>query len=58
MSRDRVPKNSVSIAMIVFKKLPVKTRDDYVITPSEVNAVQVSFVEYERTAGASPINTI
>ena len=35
MSRDRVPKNSVSIAMIVFKKLPVKTRDDYVITPSE-----------------------
>ena len=36
MTRDSVPKNSASIANRVFKKLRVKTRDDYVITPSEV----------------------
>ena len=36
MSRDSVPKNSATIANRVFKKLRVKTRDDYVITPSEV----------------------
>ena len=35
MSRDSVPKNSASIANRVFKKLRVKTRDDYVITPSK-----------------------
>ena len=35
MSRDNVPKNSASINR-VFKKLRVKTRDDYdVITPSK-----------------------
>ena len=57
MSRDSVPKNSASIANRVFKKLRVKTRDDYVITPSEVNAEQGLFVKYERAVGASPINT-
>ena len=36
MTRDSVPKNSASVAKRVFKKLRVKTRDDYVITPSEV----------------------
>ena len=36
MSRDSVPKNSISIANRVFKLLRVKTWDDYVITPSEV----------------------
>ena len=36
MTRDSVPKNSASVANRVFKKLQVKTRDDYVITPSEV----------------------
>ena len=36
MRRDSVPKNSTSISNRVFKKLQVKTRDDYVITPSEV----------------------
>ena len=36
MSRDSVPKNSAFIANRVFKKLRVKTQDDYVITPSEV----------------------
>ena len=36
MTRDSVPKNSASIANRVFKKLRVKTQDDYVITPSEV----------------------
>ena len=47
MSRDSVPKNSASIANRVFKKLRVKTRDDYVITPSEVvNAEQGLFVKY------------
>ena len=35
MSRDNVPKNSASINR-VFKKLRVKTRDEYdVITPSK-----------------------
>ena len=35
MSRDNVPENSASINR-VFKKLRVKTRDDYVvITPSK-----------------------
>ena len=35
MSRDNVPKNSASINR-VFKKLRVKTRDDYdVFTPSK-----------------------
>ena len=57
MTRDSVPKNSASIANRVFKKLRVKTRDDYVITPSEVNAEQGLFVKYERAVGASPINT-
>ena len=33
---NRIPKNSASIANRVFKKLRVKTRDNYVITPSEV----------------------
>ncbi|CAH3046574.1 unnamed protein product, partial [Porites lobata] len=33
--RDNVPKNSSSITNRVFKKLRVKTRDDYDITPSE-----------------------
>ena len=36
MSRVSVPKNSGSIANRVFKKLLVKTRDDYVISFSEV----------------------
>ena len=36
MSRDSSLKNSALIANRVFKKLRVKTRDDYVITPSEV----------------------
>ena len=36
--RDNVPKNSASITNRVFKKLWVKTRDDYVITPSEGRA--------------------
>ena len=36
MSRDSVPKNSASIANRVFKKLRVKTMDDYVITPPEI----------------------
>ena len=36
MTLDGVPKNGASIANTVFKKLRVKTRDDYVITPSEV----------------------
>ena len=36
MSRDSVPKNSASIANRVFKKLRVKTRDNFVINPSEV----------------------
>ena len=36
MTRDSVPKNSASIANGVFKNLRVKTRDNYVITPSEV----------------------
>ena len=36
MSRDSVPKNSASIANRVFNKLRVKTRDNFVITPSEV----------------------
>ena len=59
MSRDSVPKNSASIANRVFKKLRVKTRDDYVITPSGVvNAEQGLFVKYERAVGASPINTL
>ena len=36
MSRDSVPKNSASITNRVFKKLRVKTLDDYVITPPEI----------------------
>ena len=36
MTRDSVPKNSASIANRVFKKLRVKTMDDYVITPPEI----------------------
>ena len=36
MSRDSVPKNSASITNRVFKKLRVKTMDDYVITPPEI----------------------
>ena len=36
MSRDSALKNSALIANRVFKKLRVKTRDDYVITPCEV----------------------
>ena len=36
MGRDSIPEDSASIANWVFKKLWVKTRDDYVITPSEV----------------------
>ena len=36
MRRDNVPKDSASIANRVFKKLRVKSRDDYVITPSEI----------------------
>ena len=36
MSRDSGPKNSTSIANRVFNKLRVKTRDNFVITPSEV----------------------
>ena len=35
MSPDSVPKNSASITNRVFKKPRVKTRDDYVITPSK-----------------------
>ena len=59
MTRDSVPKNSASITNRVFKKLRVKTRDDCVITPSEVvYAVQGLFVKYERAVDASPINTL
>ena len=61
MSRDSFPKNSASITNRVFKKLRVKSRDDYVINPSEVvNVVQGPglFLKYERAAGASPINTL
>ena len=36
MTRDSVPKNSASIANRVFKKLRVKTLDNYVITTSEI----------------------
>ena len=36
MTRDSVPKNSASIANRVFKKLRVKTMDDYVINPPEI----------------------
>ena len=36
MKRDSVPKDGASIANKVFKKMRVKSRDDYVITPSEV----------------------
>ena len=36
MSRVSVPKNGGSIANRVFKKLLVKTRDDYAISLSEV----------------------
>ena len=36
MTRDSVPKNSRSIANRVFKKLLVKTWDDYAISFSEV----------------------
>ena len=36
MRRDSVPKDSASIANRAFKKLQVKSRDDNVITPSEV----------------------
>ena len=36
MGWDNIPEDSASIANWVFKKLWVKTRDDYVITPSEV----------------------
>ena len=36
MSRDSVLKNSASIGNRVFNKLRVKTRDNFVITPSEV----------------------
>ena len=60
MSRDSVPKNSASITNRVFKKLRVKSRDDYVINPSEVvNVVQGPglLVKYERAVGASPINS-
>ena len=58
MSRDSFPKNSASIANRVFKKLRVNTRDDYVITPSDLYALQGLLVKYERAAGASPINTL
>ena len=61
MSRDNFPKNSASITNRVFKKLRVKSRDDYAIHPSEVvNVVQGPglFLKYERAAGASPINTL
>ena len=36
MRRDSVPKDSASIANRAIKKLQVKSRDDNVITPSEV----------------------
>ena len=36
MTRDSVPKNCASIANRDFKKLRVKTRNNYVIIPSEV----------------------
>ena len=36
MRQDSVPKDSASIANRVFKKLRVKSWNNYVITPSEV----------------------
>ena len=53
MTRDSVPKNSTSIANRVFKKLRVKTQDDYVITHSE-DVCSAGFIcqVYERAVGA------
>ena len=60
ISRDSVPKDSASIANRVFKKLRIKTRDDYVITPSKTvcNARFICQIQIKRAAGASPINTL
>ena len=59
MSRVSVPKNSGSIANRVFKKLLVKTWDDYAISFSEVVRI-ARFIcqENERAAGASPTNML
>ena len=57
--RDNVPKNSASLTNRVFKKLRVKTRDDYDITPSEGRTqYKVCLSSVKEAAGASPINTL
>ena len=59
MSRVSVPKNSGSIANRVFKKLVVKTWDDYAISFSEViRSTRFICQENERVAGASPTNML
>ena len=58
MSQDSVPENSTPIANRVFKKLRVKTCDDYKLLLLLRYAVQGSFVKYERVAGVSPINML
>ena len=59
MSRVSVPKNSGSIANRVFKKLLVKTWDDYAISFSEVvRSARFICRKNERVAGASPTNML